>query len=115
MIAWVTCSLLKYLMSRPSWPTPIHSRREVLFAMSGAVSSLIAATTISTPRPRAPSRTRNGKRPLPAIRPYFILQMLAEDYSASELLKIDPHATPELLGFSIQVFRRRQVFNRQSE
>src|SRR6185312_13929307 len=32
---------------------------------------LTAATTISRPRPRAASSSRKGKRPFPAIRPYF--------------------------------------------
>src|SRR5579864_2174676 len=38
-------------------------------SISGEVSSLIAATTTSYPCARAASSTRNGKRPLPAMRP----------------------------------------------
>src|SRR5579864_6489190 len=38
-------------------------------SISGKVSSLIAATTTSYPCARAASSTRNGKRPLPAMRP----------------------------------------------
>src|SRR5579864_3425146 len=38
-------------------------------SISKKASSLIAATTTSYPCARAASRTRNGKRPLPAMRP----------------------------------------------
>ena len=39
---------------------------------SGKASSLMATTVTSWPSARAASRTRNGKRPLPAISPSFI-------------------------------------------
>src|SRR5215468_8093340 len=69
MITRVTPSRLKNLMSLPRCPTLIHSTLVAILSMAGSVSSLIAATAISTPSARAPSSTRNGKRPLPAINP----------------------------------------------
>src|SRR5215510_1944800 len=73
MIARVTPSRLKNLMSLPRCPTLTHSTLRAIFSMAGSVSSLIAATIISTPSLRAPSSTRKGNRPLPAINPNFIL------------------------------------------
>src|SRR5579859_2658343 len=42
-------------------------------SISGSVSSLMAATTTSTPCARAASSSRNGKRPLPAINPNLVI------------------------------------------
>src|SRR5882757_5518227 len=42
-------------------------------SISGSVSSLMAATTTSTPCARAASSSRNGNRPLPAIKPSLVL------------------------------------------
>src|ERR1051325_1081560 len=73
MTACVTPSALKKAIKRPSCPTLIHSTRDATRSIGGSVSSLIAATTMSTPVRRAPSSTMNGKRPLPAMRPYLIV------------------------------------------
>src|SRR5580698_118762 len=44
--------------------------------ISGSVSSLIAATTTSSPCARAASSSRKGKRPFPAINPSLITELL---------------------------------------
>src|SRR5258708_33420491 len=54
------------LLSSPRLPQ--WSRFEI-FSSSGEASSFNAMTAISIPWQRAPSRTRNGNRPFPAIRP----------------------------------------------
>src|SRR5205809_5441010 len=56
-------------MSLPSWPRDIQCTVLACCSISGNVSSLIAATTISIPWLRAASSTRKGNLPLPAMRP----------------------------------------------
>src|SRR5271168_5015627 len=51
--------------------------RLALAASSREASSLMAITAISMPCWRAPSSTRKGKRPLPAIRPHPVMAGLA--------------------------------------
>src|SRR5271155_5681332 len=48
--------------------------RLALAASSGEASSLMAMTAMSMPCWRAPSRTRNGKRPLPAMSPHPVAE-----------------------------------------
>src|SRR6185437_12691679 len=50
-------------------PRLTQCNRDATCSSSGAASSRIAITAISMPRLRAPSRTRNGNFPLPAISP----------------------------------------------
>src|SRR5271170_4603372 len=47
-------------------------------SISGSVSSMSAATMTSSPWARAASRSRKGKRPLPAMRPSFFAGSEAE-------------------------------------
>src|SRR5215471_18199310 len=70
--AWLTPSALNVLINFPSWPSDIQCTVFACCSISGKVSSLIAATTMSIPRLRAASSTRNGNFPLPAIRPYLL-------------------------------------------
>src|SRR5215813_4881598 len=72
MIASLTPSALNVLMSFPSCPSDIQCTVLACFSISGNVSSLIAATTISIPWLRAASSTRNGNFPFPAIKPYLL-------------------------------------------
>src|SRR5437773_4374547 len=58
-------------MSLPSWPRDIQCTVLAYCSISGNVSSLMAATTISIPWLRAASSTRNGNFPFPAMRPYL--------------------------------------------
>src|SRR5271170_7689677 len=51
--------------------------RLALAASSGEASSLMAMTAMSMPCWRAASSTRNGKRPLPAIRPQPVTKSFA--------------------------------------
>ncbi len=69
MIAFSTPSRLKKRIMRPNWPMPTHVTRSATRSISGSVSSLMAATATSTPARRAPSSTRKGNLPLPAISP----------------------------------------------
>src|SRR5712671_1657675 len=69
MMAWVMPSALNVLISFPSCPRDNQCTVFACCSISGEVSSLTAATTISIPWLRAASRTRNGNLPLPAIRP----------------------------------------------
>src|SRR5215470_6033641 len=71
MIAWFTPSDLKVLINFPSWPRDIQCTVFACCSISGNVSSLIAATTISIPWLRAASSTRKGNFPFPAMRPYL--------------------------------------------
>src|SRR5271154_1244145 len=48
--------------------------RLALAASSGDASSLMAMTAMSMPCCRAPSSTRNGNRPLPAIKPHPVAE-----------------------------------------
>src|SRR5438876_9149515 len=73
-------------MSLPSWPRDIECTVLAYCSISGNVSSLIAATTISIPWLRAASSTRNGNFPFPAIRPYLL-----NDATARRLDEIDKH------------------------
>src|SRR5215467_9797310 len=72
IIASLTPSDLNVLMSFPSCPSDIQCTVLACCSISGNVSSLIAATTMSIPRLRAASRTRNGNFPFPAIKPYLL-------------------------------------------
>src|SRR5712664_2733548 len=56
---------------------------------SGAASSFSAITAISIPWLRAPSSTRNGNRPLPAISPHPELLVAAIDMDSSRKLLHD--------------------------
>ena len=53
----------------PSWPSEIQCSSSTSRSSSGAVSSRSASATTRRPARRAPAAARNGKRPLPAIRP----------------------------------------------
>src|SRR5258707_7397958 len=57
-------------MASLSSPSLTQCSRFAERSSSGAASSFSAITAISMPWLRAPSRTRNGNRPLPAIRPH---------------------------------------------
>src|SRR5215471_15886484 len=70
--AWLTPSALNVLINFPSWPSEIQCTVFACCSISGKVSSLIAATTMSMPRLLAASSTRNGNFPFPAIRPYLL-------------------------------------------
>src|SRR2546427_13209687 len=72
MIASFTPSDLKVLISLPSWPSDIQCTFVACCSISGNVSSLMAATTMSIPWLRAASSTRKGNFPLPAMRPYLL-------------------------------------------
>src|SRR6267154_346126 len=61
----------------------------VCASSSGAASSLIAITAISIPWLRAPSSTRNGNLPLPAISPHPELLARAIDMDSSRKLLHD--------------------------
>src|SRR6266478_7667163 len=75
----LTCPAITACVT-PSWciksiallnsPRLTQCSRFVERSSSGAASSFSAITAISIPWLRAPSRTRNGNRPLPAIRPH---------------------------------------------
>src|SRR5215471_1738599 len=69
MIARFTPSDLNVFISFPSWPSDIQWTVFACCSISGNVSSLIAATTISIPWLFAASSTRNGNFPFPAMRP----------------------------------------------
>src|SRR5271165_2869463 len=64
-------------MALLSSPRLTQWMRLVVSASSGEASSLMAMTAMSMPCWRAPSRTRNGKRPLPAIRPHPAVESVA--------------------------------------
>ena len=75
--AWVTPASFSRLMQVPSWPSETQwmrraGGRAAAASRSGKASSLSAMTVTSWPAPRAASRTRNGNRPLPAIRPSVV-------------------------------------------
>src|SRR6267378_2663591 len=72
MIAFSTPSFLKKRNSLPSWPMPIQVSLSARPSISGSVSSRMAATATSAPARFAPSSTRKGNLPLPAIKPNFI-------------------------------------------
>src|SRR3989475_11604632 len=72
MIASFTPSDLKVLISLPSWPSDIQCTFVACCSISGNVSSLMAATTMSIPWLRAASSTRKGNFPFPAMRPYLL-------------------------------------------
>src|SRR5215471_3252375 len=57
-------------MAFESSPRLTQCTRRACRASSGSASSLIAITAMSIPWLRAPSSTRKGKRPLPAISPH---------------------------------------------
>src|SRR5947207_15415235 len=59
-------------MSLPSWPRDIQITVSACCSISGNVSSLMAATTISIPWLRAASSTRKGNLPFPAMSPYLL-------------------------------------------
>src|SRR5438876_5246838 len=59
-------------MSLPSWPRDIECTVLAYCSISGNVSSLMAATTISIPWLRAACSTRKGNLPFPAMRPYLL-------------------------------------------
>src|SRR5271165_1101830 len=65
-------------MALLSSPRLTQWMRLVVSASSGEASSLMAMTAMSMPCWRALSSTRNGKRPLPAIRPQPAEESLAE-------------------------------------
>jgi hypothetical protein len=67
--ACFTPSLCNSSMARLSSPRLSQCRRAACFSSSGEASSRMAKTAISMPWLRAPSKTRNGKSPLPAIKP----------------------------------------------
>src|SRR5581483_11856202 len=74
MMARATPSLWNVSISFDNSPSEIQCRRisescAARSLISGSISSLIAATTTRSPLARAASRTKKGKRPLPAIRP----------------------------------------------
>src|SRR6202167_181964 len=76
--AWLIPSLRKVSVNRDSSPresqyTRIPGSAAARASISGSVSSLMAATTTSAPCARAASSSRNGKRPLPAIRPSLVI------------------------------------------
>src|SRR5215470_15110182 len=60
-----------------SSPRLTQCTRSARFARSGSASSLMAITVMSMPWLRAPSSTKNGKRPFPAISPQPFLESLA--------------------------------------
>src|SRR5208337_1513151 len=94
-------------MALLSSPRLTQCTRLAACASSGEASSLIAITAISIPWLRAPSSTRNGNRPFPAISPQpslfvFISRTPATPASAGLLLLHDPalrllHKTHQLL------------------
>src|SRR5580698_7006994 len=66
------------------------------WSISGAVSSRMAATTTESPCARAASSSRNGKRPLPAMRPSFML------FDNPTLAAFDkPHQQRHVLAFEL--------------
>ena len=67
--ALLTPSLCISSMALLSSPRPTQCSLRAAFSRSGEASSRKAITAISIPWLRAPSRTRNGNRPLPAISP----------------------------------------------
>src|SRR5947209_7497234 len=69
MIAFSTPSRLKKRIIFPSCPMPTHVTRAATFSIAGSVSSRMAATASSAPARRAPSTTRKGNLPLPAMSP----------------------------------------------
>src|SRR4051812_28202392 len=69
MRARVMPSALKVSINFESSPRESQCTLVPLLSMAGSVSSLIAATITSFPCARAASKTRKGKRPLPAMRP----------------------------------------------
>src|SRR5262249_36833455 len=68
--ARVTPSLRSRSIVLLSSPRLTQCNRFACVSSSGAASSLIAITAISIPWLRAPSNTKNGNRPLPAINPH---------------------------------------------
>src|SRR6266581_3740701 len=72
MTARSTPSDLNVLISLPSWPRDIQCTVLACCSISGNVSSLMAATTISIPWLRAASSTRKGNLPFPAMSPYLL-------------------------------------------
>src|SRR5436190_6547262 len=86
-------------MSLPSWPSDIQCTFVACCSISGNVSSLMAATTMSMPRLRAASSTRKGNFPLPAMRPYLLndstIRFLDEINDDSYFRRIQP----SLYGF----------------
>src|SRR5881296_1893530 len=72
MIARSTPSDLNVLISLPSCPRDIQCTVFACCSISGKVSSLMAATTMSIPWLRAASSTRKGNFPFPAIKPYLL-------------------------------------------
>src|SRR5215469_9724704 len=77
MTACPTPSLCSRSMALESSPRLTQWTRCACLASSGSASSLMAITAISMPWERAPSRTRNGKRPLPAMSPQPVLVVVA--------------------------------------
>src|SRR5271166_5961318 len=75
--ACVTPSWCRASMALLSSPRLTQWMRLVVSASSGEASSLMAMTAMSMTCWRAPSRTRNGKRPLPAIRPHPAVESVA--------------------------------------
>src|SRR5712692_1430416 len=67
--ALVTRSSCSRSIALPNSPRLTQCRRAATRSSSGEASSRTAITAMSMPRLRAPSSTRNGKRPLPAMRP----------------------------------------------
>src|SRR5712691_747385 len=72
MTARSTPSDLNVLISLPSLPIDIQCTVFACCSISGNVSSLMAATTISIPWLRAACSTRKGNLPFPAMRPYLL-------------------------------------------
>src|SRR5580704_3332115 len=68
--ACVTPSLCSRSMALLNSPRLTQCSLFAFFSKSGEASSFMAITAISMPWLRAPSSTRNGKRPFPAISPH---------------------------------------------
>ncbi len=58
-------------------PRLTQCSRVVIFSNSGDASSFSAMTAMSIPWLRAPSSTRNGKRPFPAMSPQPVVLVFA--------------------------------------
>src|SRR5208283_4098579 len=85
--ARVTPSLCNNSMALLSSPRLTQCTRFAACANSGEASSLSAITAISMPWLRAPSSTRNGNRPFPAISPQpFLFASISNAQTASRPL-----------------------------
>src|SRR5712692_6688272 len=93
--ASVTPASFSRVMHFPSWPSDTQWRaargaRAAASARSGSASSLMATTVTSCPTERAASSTRNGNRPLPAMRP----RRTGESFVREHFLR-PPRGAPE--------------------